>query len=70
MPANRTPLDPVRSSARREILDAPQDDLALTFEDAASLTFDDLDANDGPTPAARASLASETSTATAETLAS
>ena len=56
-----------RSSARREVLDAPQDELALTFDDAADLTFDELDANDGLAPAARESLA--TSTATRETLA-
>jgi hypothetical protein len=47
-----------RSSARREILDAPQDDLALTFDDVAAMVFDDLDANDGPAPATRETLQS------------
>jgi len=70
VPATRDVLDPVRSTARREVLDAPQEALALTLADLADLTLDDLDANDGPTPAARTSLASETSTATAETLVS
>ena len=67
MTATRDVLDPVRATSSREILDAPQDDLALTFEDASDLTFDDLDSNDGPTPATRESLG--TSSATRETLA-
>lgn len=56
-----------RSAARREILDAPQEELALTVDDVADMTFDDLDGNDGPAPAARETLA--TSSATRETLA-
>src|SRR3990167_10067616 len=41
-----------RSSARREILDAPTDELALTVDDVATAVFDDLDDNDGGAPAA------------------
>ena len=55
------------SSARREILDAPQDDLALTLGDAAALTFGDLDDNDGLATASRDSLVAS-SAATRETL--
>lgn len=46
-----------RSSARREVIDAPVDELALTFDDLASMVLDDLDANDGPAPAGRTGLA-------------
>lgn len=56
-----------RSSAAREVLAAPADELALTFGDAADLTFDDLDSNDQSATAAPETLA--TSTATRETLA-
>ena len=57
-----------RSSARREILDAPTDELALTVDDVATAVFDDLDDNDGGAPAARETLAS-VSAAVRETLA-
>lgn len=70
MPANREVLSGIRSTAKRVVLDAPQDELALTFDDAADLTFDDLAANEGPTPATRTSLTSETSAAVREVLSS
>ncbi len=57
-----------RSSARREILAAPVDELALTFEDIASMVLDDLDANDQGATATRETLAS-LATAMRETLA-
>lgn len=56
-----------RSSARREVLDAPQDELALIFDDIASMVFDDLDANDGGSGASRETLQS-ISTAMRESL--
>ncbi len=57
-----------RSTARREILDAPQDELALTFDDIASMVLDDLDANDGGATSTRETLQS-VATALRETLA-
>lgn len=68
MPANREVLSGIRSTAAREILDAPQDDLALTFDDVDDLTFDDLAANEGGAPATAETLASSSSSATRETL--
>jgi hypothetical protein len=56
-----------RSSARRVVLDAPQDDLALTFDDIASMVFDDLDSNDSGSSASRETLQS-ISSALRETL--
>lgn len=68
MPANREVLSSIRTSAKRVILDAPQDELALTFADIASTTFDDLATNEGGSPATRVTLASSSSSATRETL--
>lgn len=70
MPANREVLTGIRSTAEREILDAPQDELALTFDDIATAVFDDLAANEGLTPATRTSLTSSVSSAVREVLSS
>jgi hypothetical protein len=51
-----------RSTARREVLDAPQDELALTVGDAEELTFGDLEAIETAVTAVRDALAG-TSTA-------
>ena len=68
MAANREVLTAIRSTAEREILDAPQDDLALTFDDLT--TFNALASNEGLTPATRETLASQTSSASREPLVS
>lgn len=68
MPANREVLDGIRSTAKRAVLDAPQDALALTLDDLGDLTFDDLASNEGGSPATRETLAT-TSPATREVLA-
>lgn len=68
MAAQREVLDGIRSTAKREILDAPQDALALSFDDIASMVFDDLEENEGGASATRETLQS-IATALRETLA-